>query len=324
MNRVLFLAANPKDTPQLGLAREVNEIDKVIQMARHRDQFDLEQRHAVKISELQGLLLRFEPRIVHFSGHGTPESALILEQEDGRAIVVPPDALTNLFRIVNTDKKNIQCVVLNACYAEEQAEAIGRHIPCVIGMSTTISDEAAIKFATSFYRALANGQSIKSAFELGLNDLDLQSIPEAGTPKLKYAPGVDPAKVILIKDTETATVSLSSLERNVRELLVDPRFGGRSLTIIKRRQRLSDNEAYDALEKLGATRIRGSNDDEEYWGLPKHVIKNLFEKSQFQKLSFRRIRSNFPELSDDQVRNILREMRAESFESDDGTELWKL
>ena len=57
MNNILFLAANPSETTQLELAREVNKIDNVIQRARHRDQFDLEQRHAVNITDLQELLL---------------------------------------------------------------------------------------------------------------------------------------------------------------------------------------------------------------------------------------------------------------------------
>ena len=199
MSYILFLAANPNETEQLQLAKEVNKIDNVIQKAKYRDQFELKQRHAVNITELQELLLRFEPSIVHFSGHGSQKSSIILEQENGSSVEVPPKALTNLFRIVNSNKKNIQCVLLNACYSEKQAEAIAEYIPCVIGMSTAISDEAAIKFATSFYRALANGLSVKSAFELGLNDLDLQSIPEAGTPKLKFALGMDPAKVMLVK-----------------------------------------------------------------------------------------------------------------------------
>jgi hypothetical protein len=64
MIRILFLAANPSDTQQLNLTQEVNSIDEELQKARERDAFDLEQRHAVSLSDLQGLLLRFEPQIV--------------------------------------------------------------------------------------------------------------------------------------------------------------------------------------------------------------------------------------------------------------------
>ena len=208
----------------------------------------------------------------------------------------------------------------------EQAEAIGRHIPCVIGMSTSISDEAAIKFAISFYRALADGRSVGNAFEFGINDLDLQDIPEGSTPKLKCAPNVDPTTIILAKETnpEPKIDALSSLEINIRELLNDASFTRRTFSIITRRQQITDDEAYDTLKKLGATKIKVPNDDKEYWGLPKRVIENFFEKSKHTKRSFKRIQSNFLELSDDELRNILRDMKAQAFESEDGTELWKL
>jgi len=199
MIHILFLAANPKDTQQLQLNKEYKRIDDELQKSRDRDKFELQQRQEVAVTELQSLLLRFEPEIVHFSGHGSPESALVFQSADGNAEIIPPIALANLFSLVNSDKKKIQCVVLNACYAERQAEAIAKYVPCVIGMSTAISDEAAIVFAASFYRGLGYGRSVNNAFELGRNDILLQNIPEEATPKLKYAPGVDPAKVFLTK-----------------------------------------------------------------------------------------------------------------------------
>ncbi len=197
--RILFLASNPKDTQQLQLTKEYKRIDEELLKSRDRDKFDLQQRHEVSVTELQSLLLRFEPQIVHFSGHGSPESALVFQDPQGNSQIAPPAALTNLFGIINSDEKIIQCVVLNACYAERQAEAISKYVPCVVGMSTAISDEAAIIFAASFYRALGHGRSINSAFLLACNDIALLNIPEDATPRLKYAPGVDPAKVYFTK-----------------------------------------------------------------------------------------------------------------------------
>jgi hypothetical protein len=40
-------------------------------------------------------------------------------------------------------------VVLNGCYFEAQAKAIGQHIPYVIGMNQAIGDRAAIAFAVA-------------------------------------------------------------------------------------------------------------------------------------------------------------------------------
>jgi hypothetical protein len=193
--RILFLAANPSNTQQLNLTNEVRRIDEELRKAKERDGFDLEQRHAVSLSDLQDLLLRFEPQIVHFSGHGNEAGELIFETKHGRVEIAPLAALIDLFRIVNGDGKKVQCVVLNACYSDRQAEAIAKHVPCVIGMSNAISDEAAIKFAASFYRGLGYGRSVNDAFELGCNDIALHNIPEEATPRLKYVQGVDPAKL---------------------------------------------------------------------------------------------------------------------------------
>ena len=142
--KILVLATNPGKTDQLRLDQEVRQIDAALQQSRFRDSFELEQQWAVRVSDLQRLLLRYKPDIVHFSGHGSEFSEIILEDSDGNSKPVTASALSRLFSLL---KDNIQCVVLNACYSEVQAEAIAQHINCVVGMSGAIGDEAAISFS---------------------------------------------------------------------------------------------------------------------------------------------------------------------------------
>ena len=59
--------------------------------------------------------------------------------------------------------------MLNACLSDDQAFAIARHIPCVVGMAGAVLDDVAIEFAASFYRAIADGQSVATACRLGRN-----------------------------------------------------------------------------------------------------------------------------------------------------------
>ena len=68
---ILFLAANPSTTTRLRLDSEVRAIDQALRQANYRDQFDLRQHWAVRVADLQELLLRHQPHIVHFSGHGS-------------------------------------------------------------------------------------------------------------------------------------------------------------------------------------------------------------------------------------------------------------
>jgi hypothetical protein len=106
----------------------------------------------------------------------------MVEDGQGLAYSVPTDALAALFELC---AGRIECVVLNACYSDVQAEAIAKTIPCVIGMTDSVSDDAALQFAIGFYDALGAGRSIEEAFNFGRNAIALQSIPEHLTPVLK-------------------------------------------------------------------------------------------------------------------------------------------
>lgn len=179
--RILFLAANPTDTARLQLYKEIRKIDNTLQSAEFRNRFDLRQHWAVQITELQSFFLRHKPDIVHFSGHGSKTSEIILEDELGESHPVPIRALSQLFE---TLKDNVRCVVLNACYSEQQAKAIADHIDCVIGMSTAIDDVTAISFSKALYRALGFGRDMKTAFELACSQIDLENLGQHNTPKL--------------------------------------------------------------------------------------------------------------------------------------------
>ena len=93
-------------------------------------------------------------------------------------------------------------MLLNACYSRNQAELITRHIDCVVGMQQPIGDAAAIIFAASFYRATGFGRSVREAFELGVNALMLEGIPEDATPDLLTRDGVDAGDVVLVSKSE--------------------------------------------------------------------------------------------------------------------------
>lgn len=179
--KVLLLSVNPIDSAPLRTDEEFREIDKALRQSTFRTRIHLEQHSAVRVSDLQGYLLRHTPHIVHFSGHGSHANELVLEDADGTSQSVSIRSLSQLFSVL---KDNVRCVVLNACFSEQQALAIANHIDCVIGMSSAIGDKAAVKFATAFYEALGYGKSIKVAFDLGCVLIDLESLGEHQTPRL--------------------------------------------------------------------------------------------------------------------------------------------
>jgi TIR domain/CHAT domain len=182
VKKILILTANPKNTDRLRLDEEVREIQAALDQSRNRDQFEIVTRWAVRVDDLQPILLDHTPEIVHFSGHGGGSQGLALENELGQMQLVSSIALAGLFKLFKT---NVECVFLNACYSEEQAKAIYQHISCVVGMNQAIGDRAAVKFAKGFYRAIGTHRSYKEAFEFGCNAIDLQGIPESSTPVIK-------------------------------------------------------------------------------------------------------------------------------------------
>jgi hypothetical protein len=190
--QILFLGANPQDATRLQLDHEIRGIDQALRQGEFRQQFDLQQHWAVRVSDLQTCLLRHRPQIIHFSGHGSSTNAIFLEDAQGTSQRVEGPALARLFAVF---KKDLRCVVLNACYSEQQAEAITEHIDCVIGMSRAIGDQAAISFAAAFYQALAFGSDVQTAFELGCVQIDLERLSEEGTPRL-LARRRSPAEIV--------------------------------------------------------------------------------------------------------------------------------
>jgi hypothetical protein len=180
--RILILAANPKNSSELRLGEEVREIDEGLKRARYHDQFELVSKWAVRSRDFYRHMLDVQPHIVHFSGHGTGEDGIVLENEEGKIQLVSTNALESLFKLFAS--KGLECVLLNACFSEVQAEAISQHIPCVIGMNKGVGDKAAIAFAVAFYDALAVGETVEFAFNLACAAIQMAGIPENLTPVL--------------------------------------------------------------------------------------------------------------------------------------------
>jgi hypothetical protein len=192
--KILFLAANPENSVRLRLDEEAREIDHKILLAQKKDEFVLCNKGAVRVGDLQLYLNLERPDVVHFSGHGTSDGEIVLEDNTGKAKTVSTEALARVFE---TLKDNIRCVVLNACFSFEQADEIKQNIDCVIGMSSSIGDEAAIAFSAAFYLALSSERSIQNAFDQGKTEIMLLGIHEENTPQLLHRDEIDPSKIFL-------------------------------------------------------------------------------------------------------------------------------
>jgi len=127
------------------------------------------------LTDLNEKLGQGEFNILHFFGHGdrderTGESGLVFVTGDGQADLVKGRDLGTLLG----RHESLQLVVLNACDAARTdrrdpskgvaSELVRARIPAVVAMQGAISDDAASKFANTFYRMLiGNGRPVDAA-----------------------------------------------------------------------------------------------------------------------------------------------------------------
>lgn len=178
--KILFLPSNPAGTARLRLDQEARTVGEVLKKSKYRDRFSLIKESAVRPIDIQQALLEETPQIIHFCGHGEGDEGLIFENDWGGEQLVTTQALADLFSIC---RDHVDCVLLNACFSEFQAEGISAHVPCVVGMSRAIGDRAAIEFSRGFYTALGAGRSYEDAFRIGRSAL-LMTTKEGTTPVL--------------------------------------------------------------------------------------------------------------------------------------------
>ncbi|HLP96366.1 MAG TPA: hypothetical protein VK168_20125 [Saprospiraceae bacterium] len=180
--QILMLTSNPSGGAKLNLDKEYARISEKLQHERQR--FNLVVERAVNRNEFKELPERYKPQILHFSGHGEGgELGGIMVQNDDKNghVYITPKALGALFDYYNRHKLNIQGVVLNACYSEEQALAISKHVPYVVATTVDIGDTLAIAFSTGFYFKLAESEALdfEKAFDSGRLEAILEGASES-------------------------------------------------------------------------------------------------------------------------------------------------
>lgn len=214
---ILFLATNPKNSAKLRLDEEIRDIGEALKSSKNRSRFDLKQQWATRHRDIRRAMLEAAPQIVHFSGHGIGEPGLLIEDEVGQAKLLSSNALIGLFE----DAEQVECVLLNACYSEVQAEAIAQHVPYVIGMNQDVGDKAALEFAVGFYDALGAGLSIERAYKEGCKGIRMAGIAEHLTPVLKQRSTkaeIEPQKqASSLVPVESPVASPSALTSNLPE-----------------------------------------------------------------------------------------------------------
>jgi hypothetical protein len=138
---------------------------------------------------------RNRPWIVHFVGHGEERRMVLVRDRDPlvELMLLEPGQVGTLFANFPV---RVRLVVFNTCHSLELARHLADEsvVDMTIGIEGLIPDDHAIRFATTFYRQLAEGLSVRAAFDLA--GLQLGDLSAASHPQLFHATGVTPESVV--------------------------------------------------------------------------------------------------------------------------------
>jgi len=163
VSAIAFFAADPRkyQNRPLGLAEEWRMIDDAIWQSEFRTKLEIHPIWETRPGDIQRWLHRKRPTIVHFAGHGEEDGSLVLDSGNGDPVKVSPDVLADL---LGDFAGTIKCVVLNACFTLEAADALLPKLGCIVGTTSAVQDSAAAAFSASFYEAIGYGNSLRKAY----------------------------------------------------------------------------------------------------------------------------------------------------------------
>lgn len=180
--KILFTSANPNSRDRIRIDAEQREIDNALQSSKFRENVDLISKGALQFETFAKAILENEPAIVHFSGHAD-KYGIALEKQDGEVEPVSNEALNKLFALF---KGKVKCVVLNACYSENQAKIISKHDIYVVGMNDEIDDSLAINFSKAFYTSICTGKGAQYCYDYAIAQVIVKNEVSSEIPALWY------------------------------------------------------------------------------------------------------------------------------------------
>ena len=228
--RILVVAVNqggsyPGNPGELALDDELTDIwRELLVMAPHHD-FELIPARAATVDDLMRLLIKLNPTVLHFAGHGVagdrrtrpppgrcrdiePPSGdrgggILLLGERGHPQLVTASALAEM---VVCTAPSARLLLLNACYSAAQAEVLSGAVDAVITMNGAIRDASARSFAAAFYRALGHRLPLGVAFSQAKATLAGKGCDD-DLPRLHTRNGLRPDDIVLTESPGTDPIT---------------------------------------------------------------------------------------------------------------------
>lgn len=192
--KILYLSSSPGDQTQLGVDKEFREVlenfsqkpatlrnylrknreFRAIYENTHSQYFSVVSVSNLRASDIQTVVLKTVPEIIHFSGHASADE-VFFEDAGIESKGVSKNALVNFFEIL-PEKPII--IFFNACRTANILKRLSRIIDFVVVTRKAVDDDVAVTFAAKFYEFLSLGRSVKTAFECAKNYFEIEGRKE--------------------------------------------------------------------------------------------------------------------------------------------------
>jgi RNA polymerase sigma factor (sigma-70 family) len=178
--KVLIAPANRSNETRDATTKEHRKLASRLQQSTDRTDLILIDEPEINLHILNQYIEKHQPQIIHFCGHGSSQSKLILT--DGSS----EEDITSSGFVKMLHSHATRLVVLDSCYSQKQAPEIARQVDCVVGVKNPMPD--AVRFSAAFYEALGYCKNIEAAHKSGA--CALKGVSNGEIPKLLSAPGV--------------------------------------------------------------------------------------------------------------------------------------
>ncbi len=229
--RILGMIASPIDLPPLDIEEEKAQLEKALEKLDAQGLIEITWLEGQSWRALQRAMRREKWHIFHFIGHGgfdneRNEGYLALPNERGRTEPFYASKLASLLSACST----LRLALLNACegargnhqslFSSSAATLVRGGIPAVLAMQNSITDQAAIEFARTFYEALADQLPVDGAVTEARRAISFSSSHtiEWGTPVL-YMRSLD-GKLFRIRNQEQS--SRSNDDKHISVPTIEP------------------------------------------------------------------------------------------------------
>ncbi len=193
---LLAVLSSPRDYDTLDVEGEWTRMKDALSGLVAQGKVTLTRVEPPTLDALLDCLRKSDYHVLHFIGHGefnkaTQQGTLIFQDDSGKGHVVSDDRVATLLQDANT----LRVVLLNACegartsasnpFAGVAPRLVQQGIPAVVALQFPISDPAAVRFSTEFYRTLADRYPVDAALNEARRAIYFSGdVLEWGTPVL--------------------------------------------------------------------------------------------------------------------------------------------